>query len=446
MPYTNPCTLTTDLGNGFHQSVIGISPIANWQTVPGGGQVLVANDIPMRRVGNELVAVGNLEARMPLDLVADEPAMIVKSGDAGLSLIPVGFKSVAGKDYLDGVGNVIGRQWNKPMKGIDFYRLVYGGHKYEPFFGLGKGHPQKIRMQQSAPLGIMTTKAGGEVSHFADAKGKTQLVARPSYLYNPADPEAASVPVKCLVVVEHGITYIDLILPDGDWAGWVVDPTFTSPQDGLGKDNRLDSANYLNFGISPTIYAGAITAHIDRILIQFDVSSLVPAVATSGLMYLYDEDTALKTQNNFTVSAYRILPGNAWPEGTQNGAQAAGESCWAYRQYNTVNWLGSAGCSTAGTDYVALAESSATIPDPGAGWRQWSITAAAIAWLAGTENNGLLVKADDEATIGKIIGASAAESTTAAQRPYAVFTYGAAAPTPTSTTGRQRTGMLMGMQ
>jgi hypothetical protein len=34
--YVNPCHEQTYLGNGLHESTIGIAPIANWQTVPGG--------------------------------------------------------------------------------------------------------------------------------------------------------------------------------------------------------------------------------------------------------------------------------------------------------------------------------------------------------------------------------------------------------------------------
>jgi hypothetical protein len=54
------------------------------------------------------------------------------------------------------------------------------------------------------------------------------------------------------------------------------------------------------------------------------------------------------------MDAYRITAGNDWNEGVKNNAQSTvGEVCWLWRRFWQAYWLGTAGCGTSGTDYVA---------------------------------------------------------------------------------------------
>lgn len=95
----------------------------------------------------------------------------------------------------------------------------------------------------------------------------------------------------------------------------------------------------------------------NRALVRFDLSAIpTSAECLSATLFLYHAATAGALA--FTVSAYSIAVGNAaWIEGTKAAALAgAGEPCWNALAADGLGgvltaWAGSAGLSTAGTDY-----------------------------------------------------------------------------------------------
>lgn len=116
------------------------------------------------------------------------------------------------------------------------------------------------------------------------------------------------------------------------------------------RDTKVTSGGVStrNYGTSVTILGGTS----DKMLLWWDLSSIPSgSVVNSATLTLYQAGAA--AANAFTLTAYAIKSGNGgWIEGTKNNATAGtGEPCWDYKEYNTVAWAGSAGLSTAGTDY-----------------------------------------------------------------------------------------------
>lgn len=419
MAYLNPCTTKESLGNGRYSSVIHIAPIAHEEALVGGGTRLVANDIPVRREGKYYVATGNVEARMPAILTPGEAGMIVKGGDAGLSLIPMGIKEVEGIDSLDGVGNVIGRRYNGAWAGAD-YELVYGGFKFSKHIHLDKGHPKVFQFKMSEPLGVLTAKGGNDIDCIKDAKGKTQLTAREAFLYKPDDMESLSIPVAQKIVTVGLDTYIYLILPEGDWAGWVLDPTWVSDTTlGAGIDNSLDQQNATtNYGTGTwdvgSGSSGALARY--RAIAKFVLTDLVGKIVISSslTLQLYGAvTTGIGTYADYSIR--RILAGNNnW---TESG------SCWNTKD-GSLSWAGSAGLATSGTDYATTALWGENQPSSTNGSIILTFSPAETQSMV-DNNYGILHLGGNSNTGGNINyrGYASSDHATAAYRPYLTVVY-----------------------
>lgn len=177
------------------------------------------------------------------------------------------------------------------------------------------------------------------------------------------------------------------------------------------RDTKLSSAVAdRNFGTSVTILGAATT---EAMIIWWDLSS-IPAGSTvnSATLTLYQAGSA--AANAFTLTAYNIKSGNSgWIEGTKNNATAGtGEPCWTYYGYNTVNWAGSVGMGTAGTDYDTTNIGTATGNRSDANGTAYaiSLTAATVAaWLGNSANYG--IKVVTSSGCGAIASAENATST-----------------------------------
>ena len=210
-----------------------------------------------------------------------------------------------------------------------------------------------------------------------------------------------------------------------------LDPTLdVRPDATAGKDTKLiSSLTNNNYGITGTLL-GATT---DKMLVEFDASS-IPATATcdSATLSLFQAGSSAALA--FTLTAYSIASGNAaWIEGTKNNATAGtGEPCWNYREYNTVNWAGSAGMATSGTDYeaAALGSVSGNRSDANGTAYAISLTTTRIAgWFGASNTNyGLLITTS--AGCGNM---GSSDNATAAYRPRMVIDYTEASTTKTIT-------------
>ena len=138
------------------------------------------------------------------------------------------------------------------------------------------------------------------------------------------------------------------------------------------EDNRVDSNNdTYNNGIHPNGYTGdngggrTLREHARYNFVD------IPAGATcdSAVMSIYDTNWANRTAD-LTITLYEIATANGnWVEGTTMNAAEVGSPCWGFKIYNSVAWAGSAGMSTAGTDYVNTSLGSAVFTDGVSGYR-----------------------------------------------------------------------------
>lgn len=197
------------------------------------------------------------------------------------------------------------------------------------------------------------------------------------------------------------------------------------PDAAAGKDDRVNPAGpTLNYGLNNYL-ASSVNY---KGLLEFDLSS-IPAGSKiiSAKFYLYQALSGAALA--FTATIYSIAVGNAaWVEGTKNGAQAgAGEPCWNALAADgaggvTTAWAGSAGLSTAGTDYEATAMGAFNGDRSDADGTEYSValpTARVEGWCGATNTNyGLLI------TLSQACGGlGSSDHATAGYRPKLVVVY-----------------------
>jgi len=153
-----------------------------------------------------------------------------------------------------------------------------------------------------------------------------------------------------------------------------------------------------NYGAASSLAVSANSA----LLYRFDVASSVPAgaVIESATMRLY----SLSDQSSSaTINAYRVLPANAaWLEGNNNGtASSFFDANWSYLDYGSLtSWAGSAGMSSAGTDYYALPEVSIVDTIVSSTAYSLEISSSTVnSWRDPANNQGLILRSDSNAQL-----------------------------------------------
>ncbi len=277
--------------------------------------------------------------------------------------------------------------------------VTHGGHFIDWQMPLKSGYIPPSR-QLAVPVSLVgLTRQGANIL----ADGKPVMRLRPPMVHD-ADNLMDVRPVKWDFGAIGGQTGVLLTLPD--LAGMrrpVVDPTWSSqPGAAEGKDTYI--APFYpdrNYGAGIAIRFDTNPANLERALMAFNVSGapFVPAGIQSVTVALYNLGAVAAA--TVTVQLYEIAVGNqAWPEGAQLGVTppVGEDGCtWASFNHNgLVAWAGSAGLSTAGTDYINTVLGTVTdIPGNVAGWHTWGSSAALVsavaAWKTNTSNNnGLL--------------------------------------------------------
>jgi len=195
---------------------------------------------------------------------------------------------------------------------------------------------------------------------------------------------------------------------------------YFAEKDTFIEDNNPD----YNYGVD-TYNAIGYTApgHLVRYLVQFDLSS-VPSPITSAELFFY---VVTSTSFTYTLYVYRILDANSdWVEGTKNGQAETGSPSWSAKKESVEPWAGSAGLSTADTDYDSNELGSRTrdwTATPGGNWRSVELDATEIEKIRnGTYTNGGFFLRTDENDSGRVMYIDSREYTP--KPPHLVLSYG----------------------
>jgi hypothetical protein len=213
------------------------------------------------------------------------------------------------------------------------------------------------------------------------------------------------------------------------WARPVIDPTLTLQPDAANgvdmwmRDSTIPGEENKNWGINASLsilYRVAVGR--DRSLIKFNVSS-IPGVSIISSATLYLTYNNLRNATTL-IKFHDVKAANGdWVEGTKSNATAGtGESCWKYKNYNTVSWAGGEGLTVSGIDYDSTEAGSFTIPSSGNDFEIALSPSVVKGWT--TTNNGLLCKPEIETgdeTKGVIVSSS--DNETALARPKLVIVY-----------------------
>jgi hypothetical protein len=198
------------------------------------------------------------------------------------------------------------------------------------------------------------------------------------------------------------------------------------------QDTRLDSGaaqHTMNYGAATGTIVGKQDASRDeRSLLRFDLSSIgVGNACSAAVLYLYDPNWVNRTAD-CTIDVFKVADANGnWVEGTNDGSVSDGEPSWSYKANYTptpIEWAGSAGLSTAGTDYVNTSLGQAVFTDGVGGYRTITLNASGRAvvqsWFGGTGGNGiLLIGTGSDGCWTSLVSRQGADG----QRPYLVVTY-----------------------
>ena len=166
------------------------------------------------------------------------------------------------------------------------------------------------------------------------------------------------------------------------------------------EDTRIEtSLPTFNFGTHTRGYTGNQTTRIMKEIQRFDFSGLTASwTVTAVVLNLYDTNWANRSAD-CTIDVWQIASANGdWIEGTTTGAAQTGSPCWSYKAYDATtptNWAGSAGLSTATTDYINTSLGQAVFTDGVSGYRTITFNATGEGvvegWLGDATNDGFLI-------------------------------------------------------
>ena len=242
--------------------------------------------------------------------------------------------------------------YKKALPGTDI-KMKNSGHRIPVDLYLESGHPQIFKFK-------LNMNVAGHLTEGGDIMLPTGMLPHPVMNYLPGLKDPAEyqegIPLKWQVKGDE----IIIVLPDGDFSDWMIDPTYTTqPGAAAGLDTYLaQAAPGTNFGtdVDWTI-RDSIVGSIDHALIKFDMSP-VPAGSTITQMvfhYYWDNGDAVNLAN---TAMTRHLLADPW---TESGA--------TWNNYDGVNaWVGGAPGDTRGVD-ISNNDLWAGVNANGVGWR-----------------------------------------------------------------------------
>ena len=177
-----------------------------------------------------------------------------------------------------------------------------------------------------------------------------------------------------------------------------IDPDFTSVS---GGDCllRVNANSTKNYGAASTAIGYLAN---EKWLFRFILSSIDSSNIATAASLIVTKASPKDSTRTTTYNLYEIATANGdWIEGTKDGATAgSGEPCWDAKAADgaggvTTAWAGSAGMSTAGTDYVNTSLASANMLRHDEIYTQYTYTlnasglAVITSWFGDATNSGL---------------------------------------------------------
>jgi hypothetical protein len=251
------------------------------------------------------------------------------------AITPVGVKRAQGV-YTPNDGLV---KYHQPWQGTEIH-CKNAGHRIAVDTHLKPGHPRVFEYESTFPL--QPPDIHGRIWI-----NKKQCIEAP-VLYHP-DPEklmAAGdyIPDRHLLKWEVVGTRLRVILPDGDWSGWILDPTFIAqPGAAAGIDTFVNYDNGANFGTNTKLdfdRPNSGTLDFDDAMIRFDLSPIPvgSSIDTYDFQYYVTNQSAAQAPAWYGIQAAN----DAW---TELGAD------WQTRD-NVNNWAGFVGAATGGCGVI----------------------------------------------------------------------------------------------
>jgi hypothetical protein len=272
--------------------------------------------------------------------------------------------------------------------------LTAAKHKVEKLITLKQpGHPSAFRFGLKLAPGH-TYEVKDNALHVYDSTGV-------EWLHTPTvwgrDASGGTVDVALL---DEGDLGVAVVLGDLSEAAYpiVIDPSATiSGTSAVSDVFLIQVLPNANFGGSLGFVIGGMNGTTYRTLIKLDTAQIPQGIFSAFRWKMVRTADAQCTQSG-RVNFYIISAGNDYNEGNSNNAIQTGECCWNKRKYNTDNWVGSARCSTSGTDF----DSDASPPGVDfnsftSGAAYWDTIVLKNSWLVDWKtgaraNNGILLK------------------------------------------------------
>ena len=311
--------------------------------------------------------------------------------------------------------------YRNALPGIDLaYSALNEGVKENlTLASLASPHVFTYTLRTSADLMARANPNGG--IDFVNTGGTVQFSFAPPFMYERQSPNGPTGSASLQLGGTPGHQTVTLA-PDEAWLSnparqfpVVVDPTITYGTVGSAIWKQFNGANqdcYLQNGSGAStsycngssLYAGYSSSVIDRALLQFNVQSSIPQDVT-----VLDADLAsylYATASGSPVSVDAMQLTQAWTTAA------------TWNAYNgTTAW------TNAGGTFASPAAWTDTSVGTGSGYYHWYLAQLVQKWVYGTvANDGILLKATNEATTNKLSFRSS-EYSNSAYWPYLKVTY-----------------------
>jgi hypothetical protein len=300
-------------------------------------------------------------------------------------------------------GDIVGARWPDLWPGATL-SIEHGGHKLAKAITItSRSAPTVYRFTARIPGGHTLDLADGSRVVLRDNRGEVAMSTDPVWALDGVGlPPDQRKPVGCSMAREPDVTVrgvgrlpVFAIHVNADDIATAtlpieVDPTVTISAASAIDDTYIeeDYPTY-NFGATTLIYTSLISTKIRRPMVKIANGSDIPAgTITACRMY------QTVRSDSKAVNWYRISDANTWIEGRGTGAAVDGEPTWNLRAHGTPGtaWAGSAGCLTAGTDYVDSVIASQPYMGGGTSYIPYTLTidTAAVTHWRDVASNGMI--------------------------------------------------------